>query len=142
MEQRGRKSTENLSIVVAMPGQRPEPPEILSEMERAVWRRVCSVHPYDWFHASTHALLADYCRAWVRSDDLQEKLGEGVPVGDDLKLWLRLAKYKDENTHLMMSLATKLRITQQSMRTERNAASGVKHTAQDQRKPWEFGESG
>ena len=74
MEQRGRKSSENLSVVVYMPGQRPEPDEVLGDRERVIWRKVVAAHPFDWFVSSTHSLLADYCRAWVKSDEIAEAL--------------------------------------------------------------------
>jgi hypothetical protein len=103
-----------------------------------VWKRVVSCHPADWFPASTHSLLADYCRAWIHADDLAEALERyaGVPA-EGLGDWLKLLDRQDRNARLMTTLATKMRLTQQSMRTERNAATGVRTTAQELRKPWE-----
>ena len=139
MDQRRRKSTENLSVVVTLPGQRPEPLESLGDRERMVWKRVVSCHPADWFHGSISALLADYCRAWVHADSLAEALDKYTEVPDEgLAVWLKLLDRQDRNARLMVCLATKMRLTQQAMRTERNAATGVRATAQELRKPWEF----
>ena len=140
MEQRGRKSTENLSVVVSIPGQRPEPLESLRNRERAIWKRVTACHPPGWFVASTHILLADYCRAWVHADNLAQVLDkyEGVPT-EGLGDWLKLVDRQDRNARLLCTLATKMRMSHQAQRTDREAATGVRATAQEVHKPWEFG---
>lgn len=137
MEQQGRKSAENLSVVVSMPGQRPEPPASLGAAEAAIWRQVVSCHPHDWFVASTHALLMGYCEAWVKGREISEALdGLSLQNPDDRKWWDKLMSRKDKTERLLATLGTKLRITPHAMRSEREAATGVRRTMQT-RKPWE-----
>jgi hypothetical protein len=139
VDQSGRKSTESLSVVVTMPGQRPEPAENLGPKERVIWKRVCAAHPHDWFVSSTHCLLADYCRHWVKSDELAEALAkyDGVPDGNDFHRYDKLLARQDKVSRLLCTVGTKLRITPHAMRSEREAATGVRKTMQTGKKPWE-----
>ncbi len=144
MEQQGRKSAESLAVVVTMPGQRPEPPAILSPAEAALWRQVVSSHPHDWFTSSIFGLLVGYVSAWARSNEIKEALARypSVPEGDDFKRWRHLLADEDKQQRLMATLGTKLRITPHSMRSEREAATGVRKTMQTGRKPWESVDQG
>ena len=139
MEQRGRKSLENLSVVVSIPGQRPEPPQVLSDPERLIWRQVVGAHPFDWFAPSCWGMLADYCRAWVLSNELALAIAEydGPPKDSEgFRRWNRLLERRDKNARLLATLGTKMRITNQSTRTERQAATGVRNTPAG--KPWDY----
>src|SRR5690349_13774192 len=55
-----RKSAAALSVVAVLPGQRPEPPEDLSDVAAAVCREVVATKPHDWFAGSLDH-LAVYC---------------------------------------------------------------------------------
>lgn len=136
MAKRGRKSAaEQFSVVVTLPGQRPEPLESLAEEEAAVWRRIVASLPHDWFAAGTYILLADYCRRWVRAErlaDVIKKQPEETSIRDRIALY----ENEDDNSKLMMALATKMRITQQSKYTTK-AAGTAANSAGPARKPWE-----
>jgi hypothetical protein len=139
VDQVGRKSGESLAVVVTLPGQRPEPAESLGPKERVIWKRVVSAHPHDWFISSTHCLLADYCRSWVKSEEIAEALGkyDGVPDGDEFRRYDKILGRQDKVARLLATLGTKLRITPHAMRSEREAATGVRRTMQSGKKPWE-----
>jgi hypothetical protein len=143
VDQSGRKSTDSLSVVVVMPGQRPEPPPSLGAAEAAVWRQVASCHPHDWFVGSTHVLLMGYCEAWVKAREISEALSVlSLADPDHLKRWEILMGRKDKVERLLATLGTKLRITPHAMRSEREAATGVRKTMQTGRKPWETVDQG
>jgi hypothetical protein len=143
VDQSGRKSTESLSVVVTMPGQRPEPPPSLGDAESAIWRLVVSCHPHDWFIASTHVLLMEYCEEWVKSREMSEQLSRlSLDNPADREFWKLLKKEKRESAAALCRVGTKLRITPHSMRSDREAATGVRKTMQTGRKPWETVDQG
>ena len=59
MKKRGRKSREELSQVVLLPGvvpgERPEPPEHLTAAQGEIWRQFTGRMPSDWFQAESLA---------------------------------------------------------------------------------------
>ena len=141
MDQRGRKSTENaLTVVDGLLGSRPEPPEKLSDLERAVWRRIVATKPADWFTADSQPLLVEYCRACVFSDQLAESLAESAVAISD-PAWLKARDLQERNARLLTTLAMKMRLTQQSRWTKQTAFTANKNTAKEESKPWEFGKS-
>lgn len=128
--------------MTVIPGQRPEPPAALTEREAEVWRAVVATKPHDWFNADTAPLLMDYCRAAVTSDELASELRKfkKIPGGSRFARYIALRKLQDQNTRAMASLATKMRLTQQSRYTPQ-AASTANRRAGSGSKPWEFGKS-
>jgi hypothetical protein len=138
MEGRGRKSIASLSVVAVLPGQRPEPPGALSVAEAEIWRGIVSTKPYDWFTQDTHSLLSEYCRAWVSGDQLAAELAKYKTIpksGDRFRRWMALRDRQDKTARLITTLATKMRLSQQSRYTEKSAGTAAKNIA----KPWEFG---
>ena len=49
MLQRGRKSSEGLSVVRVAPHERVAPPDRLGGDESTIWREIVSSKPADWF---------------------------------------------------------------------------------------------
>ncbi len=49
MLQRGRKSSEGLSVVRVAPHERVAPPDRLGGDESAIWREIVASKPADWF---------------------------------------------------------------------------------------------
>ena len=142
MDSRGRKSAEGLAVVVSIPGQRPDPPEVLGPDERVLWRRIVATRPHDWFTAETWPLLIEYCRAWVASDQVARELEkfDGIPEGQEFMRWLRLRDRQEKTARLLATMATKMRLSQQSRWTEQTAATAAKRTASEQSKPWLYGD--
>lgn len=143
MEGRGRKSVDALSVVTSIPGQRLEPPAALSEREAGVWRAIVATKPHDWFNADTIPLLMDYCRAAVAADDLAGEIRKfkKIPSGAKFARYVALRKLQDQNTRIMATLATKMRLTQQSRYTPQAASTANRRAGGDSAKPWEFGKS-
>jgi hypothetical protein len=139
MDGRGRKSASALAVVSAIPGQRPEPPEALSEAEADIWRRVAATKPHDWFTPDTYPLLAEYCRATVAANQIASELSKIKVVpknGDKFRRWLALRDRQDKTARLLATLATKMRLSQQSRYTEKTADTAARRIAGS--RPWEF----
>jgi hypothetical protein len=131
MDQRGRKSLENLTVIATLPGQRPEPPGPLSDEEAAVWRAVVATKPSDWFLPDTWPLLADYCTACVQQEGVRRLLNtEECDKEKTLRLLDMLGKLK-------MALATKMRLSQQSRYRADAADAAQRRAGASPNKPWE-----
>lgn len=144
MEGSGRKSVAALSVVSGIPGQRPEPPGSLGESEAEVWRAIAATKPHDWWTADTFPLLEEYCRAAVSADQVAEELAKFAKIpsrGEKFRRYLALRKLQDQTARLLATLATKMRLAQQS-RYETRGAQTAHKKAGGAVKPWEFGKSG
>jgi phage terminase small subunit len=141
MRQRGRKGTASLSVVSGAFGERPEPPEYLSKKQAAVWKRVVgSEHPDFFKTEAVKALLVHYCRHLVTADELEDVVqkamgprpeGEKAVSLDDLD---RLLKMRERETRACTTLATKMRLTNQSRYQSSVAATRARENAPA--KPW------
>lgn len=135
MLQRGRKSSESLSVVRVAPHERVPPPDRLGDDESAIWREIVSSKPADWFGPDNLPLFEHYCSMAAESRRVARKLREVSP--ECLEDYDRLINLQTKIGGQLASLATKMRLTQQSRYGARAAA-----TASDRatpKKPWEFG---
>ncbi len=119
MKTRGRDSAAALEIVpFARPlerVERPKPPADLTPEQADEWHAVVNRMAADWFPRETHALLADYCRHVVMSQKIarliiQAESGETLDVAE----YDRLGKMAERESRVIASLATKMRLTQQT----------------------------
>ena len=94
---------------------RPGPPSELTEEQAYEWLKVTNRMPADWFPEETHALLVQYCRHIVdarRIAQLIEVALKAKPfVVRDYK---DLLKMQDVESAKISTLATRMRISQQS----------------------------
>ena len=139
MEGRGRKSTASLTVVPAGIPARVEPPQGFTDAQAALWREIVSGKPVEWFSADNAPLLAEYVRACVMGDLLAFQI-EAAMAGTDydgpsLK---DLLKMRDTEAKRATSIATKLRLTQQSRYTPQAAATADRKAGSGN-KPWQFG---
>lgn len=142
MAQRGRKSAASLSVVAPLPGQRrPEPPSELTVEEAAEWHAVVDRLPPDWFPAETHGLLVQYCRhivkARVLADSINAFLAEWLNEPEGLMRYDKLLQMAEREGRAISSLATRMRITQQSRYAHKTAHSKASSSGAP-RKPWEL----
>jgi hypothetical protein len=118
MGTRGPRSAASLSIVssnsVAVI-DRPNPPADLNDEQAAEWVAIVSRLPADWFGRETEGLLAQYCRHIVASRRVAQLIAQ-VETDDEfnLKDYDRLLKMQEREGRAISSLATKMRISQQS----------------------------
>ena len=135
MGSRGRNSS--ASLEVAKPIEtvaRPDAPYDLTDEQADEWWAVVNRMPADWFPRETHALLASYCRHVVsarRISQLIVSAEKSDPV--DLDELDKLYKMQERESRAMSSLATRMRITQQTQYDK-----SKKRGAKTQKNPWEF----
>jgi hypothetical protein len=119
MGARGRKSAASLAVIG--PGgiqtvRRPDPPADLTVEQAKEWRAVVNRLPAEWFPRETHGLLAQYCRHVIRA----RRLAQAIEVAEgrdefDFKEWRDLLRAEEEQSRAIASLATKMRLSQQSL---------------------------
>jgi hypothetical protein len=109
------------------------PPVGLSPEQAAEWRAVVNGLPADWFGRETEALLAQYCRHVVAARRVQELVASMEADGESFNIpdYDRLLKMQEREGRAISSLATKMRISQQTTYDK-----SKKKTAQAHR-PWE-----
>lgn len=133
---RGRKSSASLSVAVTnMPGQRPEPPEKLSECQKEEWRAVVGRMPANWFTRENEALLIEHCRHVERSDEL-EKLIQGALAAGEIREAAEFLKLAKSESEILCKLATKMRLSQQARWDAQNSKTAIRHEVNGTR-PWQ-----
>ena len=126
MQQRGKKSlASKLSPVTALPSRLLAPPDDLAPDEAEVWSRVVATKPADWWDAGSVPLLAQYARASVQAEQVAE-LVRVVLAGlrsdpDELGRYKDLRNIQAKLSAELTSLATKMRLTQQSRYNAKNS---------------------
>lgn len=141
MEQPGRKSAEALVNLSLVSVRRPEPPENLNAKQAALWRNIVATKPPDWFLADTLPLLEAYVIAIGLAGALQaelDKFGQ-TPLGNakNFARFRRLVSMHQQQVKMLTTLATKLRITQQSRFDKNKAASQARNGAPSKALPWQ-----
>lgn len=132
MGTRGRVSAAALSIIG--PGNvevipRPQPPDDLTDDQAHEWRAIVNRLPADWFPRETHGMLAAYCRHVVAARKVADLIR--AAEGDeetDIGNYDRLLKMQEREGRAISSLATRMRISQQSKyeATKKRAAPSAK----------------
>ena len=118
MGARGRESAASLTVIggggiesVA----RPDAPHELSAEQATEWESVVNRLPADWFPRETLPMLAQYCRHVVAARHIG-LLITAAESGDELDLakYDLLLRMQEREGRAMSSLATRMRLTQQS----------------------------
>lgn len=126
MGARGRRSAAELvttSNVVPFKPLPLEPPDQLSDAEAAIFKSVVAAMPEGWFKADTVALLVEYSRAVDACDKLAAMRQQPEPMAlRDLALLLTA---HEKQARLVASLATKMRLSQQSRILPQTAGTAV-----------------
>ena len=120
MGTRGKKSVAALSV--AMPvgvTQRPDAPYDLTDEQSEEWWAVVNRMPADWFPRETHAVLAQYCRHVVTARRVAQLIADAENpkakgAGLDVDAYDKLLKLQEREGRAMSSLATRMRLTQQT----------------------------
>jgi hypothetical protein len=134
--QRGRKSVDNLSTVVALvPGQRPEPPAELTRAQAAVWKTTIWALRVDWFGPENFPLLTQYCRHAALADVIAKAINV-TSIQTDLSRFARLTAMQARESAVIASLATRMRLTIQSSRDSRISK---RDPGAGRPRPWEPG---
>lgn len=134
MKTRGRKSSASLAVAVSPVEtiQRPDAPYDLTDEQTQEWWAVVNRLPADWFPRETHGLLADYCRHVVKSRRIAQLVDDAESQkAIDVDRLDQLYKMAERESRAASSLATRMRISQQS--TYDNERKKPKMVS----KPWE-----
>ncbi len=74
--------------------------------------------PADWFPRENHAILEQYCRHVVSTRRISDLIEHLLSNNDDMEFMIgefdRLLRMQERESRAMSSLATRIRITQQS----------------------------
>jgi len=131
-------------VVRALPGReerRPPPPEGMTEAQANLWRAITETEPGNWFDsAARQSLLRLYCEHACFRADLQ-RLIDRTPVEkivdeDSAKSFEAMLRARDREMKQLVSLATRMRLTNQSRYTPGAAGSAGKNNPTGP-KPWE-----
>ena len=136
MKSRGRESTASLAVVQLVRPvermERPKPPSELTDEQADEWRAVVERLPAEWFPRETHGLLTQYCRHVVAARRLSQLIEQAEtcdPV--DVEGYDRLLKMQEREGRAMSSLATRMRLSQQTTYDK------SKKKPSTTRKPWD-----
>ena len=129
-----KPSSASLSVVPVVAMTRMAPPRGLSDDESRLWREVVDSKPVEWFQPDSAPLLTEYVRAVVMSGQLDIQVKAAL-VGSETGELKALLDMRDKESKRVVSIATKLRLTQQSRYTPQAAATANKKAAGG--RPWE-----
>lgn len=135
---RGRKSAAALAIASPVQSiERPDAPYELTDEQASEWWAVVNSLPADWFPRHTHGELVNYCRHTVQARRVAQLIAaeESQEAIDIAKLDL-LYKMAERESRIASSLATRLRLTQQTQYDK------SKKRAVQTKSPWDFGKQG
>lgn len=123
MGTRGRRSAASLSVVPTggvVVVHRPGPPSDLTQEQAHEWRAIVSRMPADWFPRETHGLLAAYCQHITELASIAQLINQVKATEPlDVAAYDRLLKVRERESRAASSLATRMRITQQSTYDEK-----------------------
>lgn len=118
MRQRGRKSAAALTIVSDNPVRSVTPPANMPDDQKEIWHSIVETMPADWFGKENVALLEQYCVHVCRAKMLGQLVNELTIKPDrtsgETSRMLELMRQEHRQSRLIASLATKMRIAQQS----------------------------
>jgi hypothetical protein len=139
--ERGKRSAADLSTVV-IPGQRPPAPDDLTPEQKTKWDQIVERLPADWFTAESFPLLRLLVQhisfARVLGDEAMRLLELAREI-DDPKAWQRarpMLRAHAAQTDKIVSLSTRLKLTQRSRYMRRADAAGSASRGGGAPKPW------
>jgi hypothetical protein len=145
----GRKSAADLAPIIPGAERRPPPPDDLQPEERAHWTAISGALPSDWFHGGSWPLLKQLCRHIHNADELAKdiarlrgELATGEPKARPSPRLRQTLRAHGFETDRIISLSTKLKLTQKSRYARNDAAyAGAKGVAASPA-PWDDWGSG
>lgn len=113
---------------------RPNPPIDFDDREAAIWASIVNSMPADWFNIGSIPLLTQYVRHTVASQNLAQLIANITSNSDEIniKSYITLLRAQKEESGILSSLATKLRISNQALINKRG-----NHKEIGKSKPWE-----
>lgn len=142
MKQRGRKTTGALAVVEhdVTAIQRIGPPSRLTAEEREIWLTTVNAKPADWFGLEQAVILESYCRHVClerRTSKVLDKVAQEWEGGaDNLTEYARACRMHELETRAVAMLASRMRLTQQSVVDKRTAGLRGEKYVNGRDKPW------
>jgi hypothetical protein len=132
---RGRQSSASLSVVTSdgiSSVPRPVAPDELTDEQASEWTALTNRLPADWFPRETHGMLAQYCRHVVSARRVAQLIAD-CEAGEEFNVenYDRLLKMQEREGRALSSLATRMRLSQQTTYDKSKKKPGAT------RKPWE-----
>lgn len=115
--------------------ERPLPPFDFDNQEATIWASIVNSMPADWFNTGSIPLLTQYVRHVVASRNLAQLIADTTSNSEEInvKQYIALLRAQKEESSALSSLATKLRISNQSLINKR----GNHKPEGSKSKPWE-----
>jgi hypothetical protein len=139
--QRGRKSSDSLStsVVSIVPGERPPPPEDLTDEQAAIWQSTLARMPADWATPEIWPALKQLCRLESISAMLGRELAEiergTLKDPEGFKRFGKVRDWHEKEGRAITSLMTKLRVSPQTRYDKFRANTAYKSAVK--KNPWE-----
>lgn len=135
-----RPSSVPKTLVTGNFGERPEPPKSLTKRQIVIWKAVVASEDPIFFNTEVlRGLLADYCRRRALSEELGEVIEALGPVesldAERERRFDLLTRSRDREMHAVGSIATRLRLTNQS-RYQSTVAGRVVDRGLRAEEPW------
>ena len=131
---RGRPSVASLETSVISGGSstRPEPPADLNAAEAMIWLEITASEAPGFFaSAALRGLLKDQCRHRAAADQITAILhlfqSEWLRNGAGSKRFAQLLRMREQESRAAASMATRLRLTNQSRYTAQSAATEARN---------------
>lgn len=124
-------------IQVASPNVHLAAPSGLTPEQAEIWRLTVNARSADFFGEDSVPLLEEYCRVVVMCRTLAVQI-EAAMVGGEGGELKALLDMRDKESRRLTSMATKLRLTNQSRYTPQAAATAAKKGSGG--KVWQFGQ--
>lgn len=135
MGTRGPRSSASLSVISSSgieAVERPRAPKELTDEQSFEWTAIVNRMPADWFPRETHGMLAQYCRHVISARRVAQLLADCETSEDfDVENYDRLLKMQEREGRALSSLATRMRLSQQTTYDKSKKKPG------QTRKPWE-----
>ena len=124
-----------MTVVPMVPGAgRPEPPEVLDDEERAIWREIVGAMPHHWFKTESLSLLRALVSHIVTSRELDCRLRKDRKVFtlEDLRL---ITGLQARETAAIAKLSAALRLTPKS---QYRPVTATARSDGKRARPWEI----
>lgn len=138
MGTRGPKSAADLAVTApVLTIERPDAPYELTDEQAQEWWAVVNSLPAEWFPRHTHGELVNYCQHTVQARRVRQLIAaEEAKAVIDIDALDKLYKMAERESRAASSLATRLRLTQQTQYDK------SKKRAVQTKSPWDFGKQG
>lgn len=141
MGTRGKSSVADRAVVALVgPAARMAAPNELTPAQADIWRQIVATKPAQWFTPDASSLLVAYCRAITDAEVIDAAIQafntDSIAQADGLARFGKLMHLREKNATSQKSLATAMRLTQQSRYQAKSAATAADHTVAGT-KPWQ-----